>query len=83
MKMPEGLARIIEEGRRSGVTYEVNWPSGDVMHEVTAVRWRPGDRNGLAEGIIKHCHGPLKLVLDGHEYTVTPRQEEGDDEAAS
>jgi hypothetical protein len=70
------LRKLIKRQRRDGITLSVNWHDRDVESrrplKVTAIHWRPGKRNALAKAIIKDCHGPLALDLDGHRYVIWP-----------
>jgi hypothetical protein len=68
------MRKRIKRQRRDGVTLSIDWHLGreDEPLRVTAIHWRPGKRNALAKVIIKDCHGPLKLDLNGHEYIITP-----------
>lgn len=34
--------------------------------------WRPGKVDPLAEAILRHCHGPVVLLLDGHQFRLEP-----------
>lgn len=68
-QLPSYILNAIEEGRRDGVTYSVERKHS---HVVTAIHWKPGDPNKLAESIVKHTHWPLPLDLDGHYYLVIP-----------
>lgn len=65
------LRKLIKRQKRDGITLSVNWHDYDGDGKVTAIHWRPGKRNALAKAIIRDCHGPLELDLDGHHYTIT------------
>jgi hypothetical protein len=70
---PLWLEELVDRGIRDGVTLSVT--RGGARHEVTAVHWRPGDSNRLAESVIRYADRPVLLDLDGHEYVVMPRDQ--------
>lgn len=67
--LPEHIRAKIEQAARDGVSFEIDRQAAS---RVTAIHWRPGDPNPLAGHIITHVRRPTRLVLDGHEYIITP-----------
>jgi hypothetical protein len=65
------LRKLLKRQRRDGIRLAVDWRNPASKLKVTAIHWRPGKRNALAKAIIRDCHGPLELDLDGHHYTIT------------
>ena len=76
-QIPQELLEKIERQQKDGVAIEFN----DDRTAVTAIHWRPGERNALAALIIGKVQGPMKLELDGHEYLIQPMPKENPVEA--
>lgn len=68
-QVSDRVREIIDRGIREGVAFEMNWRT---THDVTKIRWHPGDPNPLAAAIIKHVDKPIPLVLDSHEFVIMP-----------
>lgn len=47
---------------------------------IEAIIWRPGLSNELARVIIDNCTKPMRLILDGHVFQISPGQEKADDQ---
>ncbi len=73
-QLPQEILDKIERQQRDGVSIEYKDGVRSRL-DITAIHWRPGDRNALAEIIINLVQGPLKLELDGNEYLIQPHPE--------
>ncbi len=70
-RLPVWLEEKIKRQNRDGVSYSRPWREDGGLNQVTAIHWRPGESNVLAESIIeKVTETPMPLVLDGHLYMI-------------
>jgi len=68
---PAEITEVISKQRREGVSVSVASFEDSRKHRVTAIHWRPGDPNALAEMIIRNVGDEeVSLILDGNAYVV-------------
>lgn len=79
-KLPKELEEQIAKQAREGIYYRFDREQTKERGRlVTAICWRPGDPNPLAAAIIRKLTDhpqPTTLILDGHEYTITPKEKD-------